>query len=629
MSDIERGGFQRLVAEVGMGRAGIVLGLEVSRLARNNTDWHRLLEICALAGTLILDEDGLYDPGNFNDRLLLGLKGTMSEAELHLLKARLRGGVLSKARRGELVQPLPLGLLYDHAERVVLDPDTSVQQALRHLFATFTATGSAFATVKAFATAGLKFPRRIRTGPNKGELTWGILQHHWVLQVLHNPRYAGAFFYGRRRNARGPGGKTTSHVLPREEWTVLITDSHPGFLTWAEFETNQTRLPELAAAHGTDRKASPPREGVALLQGVVSCGKCGRRMTIRYQSKTGVTTPIYVCQFEGIRNGTPPCQAILGDQIDALVGDLLLATVTPLALEVALRVSDELAARADDADKLRATCMERARYRADLARRRYLAVDPANRLVADSLESDWNTALREFAEASEDYEQAKNSAAGPLSAEAREKITALAADFPRLWKDPATPMRERKRMVRLLVAGVSLAKADRITVGVVLRGGQTHRLTLAKPLNCWELRQTDPAVVTALDELLEEHTDAQAAEILNQRGLSSGTGGPFTPAIVVHLRNAYHLRSHRQRLRDQGLMTISEVAAHLGIHFQTVKRWRRDGILPAVLANDKNEYLFPVPSPDLVRPTIGRPRRSPVRLGPPSLGSGPADELPS
>ncbi|WP_351237820.1 recombinase family protein, partial [Streptomyces sp. NPDC002133] len=551
-----RDGFQRLVAEVGMGHAGIVLGLEVSRLARNNTDWHRLLEICALTGTLILDEDGLYDPGNFNDRLLLGLKGTMSEAELHLLKARLRGGSLSKARRGELVQPLPVGLVYDHADRVVLDPDAQVQQAIRHLLATFAATGSAYAVVKAFASASLTFPRRIRTGPNKGELTWGILQHHRVLQILHNPRYAGAFFYGRRRERRGPGGKTTSRVLPREEWTVLITDAHPGYLTWAEFEANQARLAELAAARGSDRKASPPREGAALLQGVVSCGKCGRRMTVRYRHQK----PHYLCQFEGIRNAVPVCQTMVGDQIDAAVGELLLATLTPLSLEVALRVSDELAARAEEADQLRAAGVERARYRADLARRRYLAVDPANRLVADTLEADWNEALRELAESTEEYERAKNTAIGPLSPETRARINALAADFPRLWNDRATPMRERKRMIRLLVTDVTLTKSDHIAIGVVLRSGQSHQLTLPRPLTAWELRQTDPAVIAALDELLDEYTDAQTAAILNERGLPSGMGQPFTRGMIIHLRNAYQLRSHRQRLLDQGLLTVSELA---------------------------------------------------------------------
>src|SRR5438034_1232373 len=253
-SATDRDGFQRLVAEVSMGRAGIVLGLEVSRLARNNADWHRLLEICALSGTLILDEDGLYDPCNFNDRLLLGLKGTMSEAELHLLKGRLRGGVLSKARRGELIQPLPVGLVYTPAGKVVLDPDTGVQQAVAHLFTTFTATGSALATVKAFKTQDLRFPRRLNAGERKGDLLWGPLEHSGVLRVLHNPRYAGAFFYGRHTHRPAPGGKTTIVTLPRDQWTVLITDAHPGYITWAQFEANQNRLAELAVAHGPDRR---------------------------------------------------------------------------------------------------------------------------------------------------------------------------------------------------------------------------------------------------------------------------------------------------------------------------------------------------------------------------------------
>ena len=223
-----RDGFQRLVADVGMGKAGIVIGLEVSRLARNNADWHRLLEICALTQTLILDEDGLYDPCTFNDRLLLGLKGQMSEAELHLLRARLRGGVLSKARRGELASPLPVGFVYDPAGKVVLDPDASVQQVIRHLFATFARTGSARATVKAFAAEGVQFPLRVRTGPNKGTLSWLPLRHHRVLQVLHNPRYAGAFVFGRRSQRKMPDGTIRYHLQARDQWLALIPSAHDG-----------------------------------------------------------------------------------------------------------------------------------------------------------------------------------------------------------------------------------------------------------------------------------------------------------------------------------------------------------------------------------------------------------------
>jgi DNA invertase Pin-like site-specific DNA recombinase len=237
-SAADREGFQRLVAEVGMGRAGLVLGLEVSRLARNNADWHRLLEICALTDTLICDEDGLYDPSGFNDRLLLGLKGTMSEAELHFLRARLRGGILSKARRGELQAPLPVGLCYDPAGRVALDPDQGVQKTLRHLFSTFERTGSARAVVQAFAAEGLRFPVRVKGGPRKGELVWTALRHWRVLRTLHNPRYAGAFCFGRRRTRQRPEGRTSVRDLPREEWTALIPDAHAGYISWERFEQN-------------------------------------------------------------------------------------------------------------------------------------------------------------------------------------------------------------------------------------------------------------------------------------------------------------------------------------------------------------------------------------------------------
>src|SRR6476660_4034083 len=275
-SAVDREGFQRLVAEVGVGRAGIVLGLEVSRLARNNADWHRLLEICALSGTLICDENGLYDPGEFNDRLLLGLKGTMSEAELHFIRARLRGGQLSKARRGELKIALPDGLVDDPAGRVVLDPDTGVREAASHLFTVFHRTGSARAVVKEFTDAGLLFPVRVRTGTHKGELVWMPLRHWRVLRTLHNPRYAGAFVYGQRREARNPAtGKKTMITLPQDQWFAFIPDAHPGYISLDQFQANQTALLSNAAAHGPEREQGPAREGSALLQGLAICGNCG------------------------------------------------------------------------------------------------------------------------------------------------------------------------------------------------------------------------------------------------------------------------------------------------------------------------------------------------------------------
>jgi DNA invertase Pin-like site-specific DNA recombinase len=427
-SSADREGFQRLVADVGLGKAGIVLGLEVSRLARNNADWHRLLEICALAGTLICDEDGLYDPADFNDRLLLGLKGTMSEAELHFIRARLQGGILSKARRGELPMPLPVGLVRDQAGKVVLDPDQAVQQALRHLFATFERTGSARAVVYAFNREGLLFPSRIRSGERKGELAWGPLSHWRVLRTLHNPRYAGAFAYGQRRTRKTASGKTTSRQLPRAEWASLILDAHPGYLSWERFEHNQRLLAANAYAHGTDRRAGPAREGPALLQGLAICARCGRRMSVRYHERRGTLVPDYQCIDENIQRHGPRCLTIPGHGVDQAIGQLLLDTVTPLALEVALTVQAELEVRAEEADRLRRSHVERARHHAELARRRYLAVDPDNRLVADTLEADWNDSLRALQAAQDEYERASAAAHAALDDQRKAQIRQLASD---------------------------------------------------------------------------------------------------------------------------------------------------------------------------------------------------------
>ncbi len=352
-SAADREGFQQMVAEVSLGRAGIVLGLECSRLARNSADWHQLLELCAMTGTLICDEDGLYDPRNFNDRLLLGLKGTMAESELHFIQARLRGGQLSKARRGELIMPLPVGLIYDAAGHVILDPDTAVQGAVAHLFTTFEATGSATACVKAFRAAGLTFPWRHLKGPRKGEIDWQPLAHHTVLRVLHNPRYAGCFTYGRHAHTRQPSGKTTSKMLPRHEWISFIPGAHPGYITLDQYDANLAKLAGNAAAHGRDRAAGPPREGPALLQGIIICGRCGLRMTVRYHARGSQELPTYTCQRDGIENGRRPCALIPGHTLDERIGALLIDTLTPLAVEAALQVSAELEHRAAEADALR------------------------------------------------------------------------------------------------------------------------------------------------------------------------------------------------------------------------------------------------------------------------------------
>lgn len=589
----DREGFQQLVAEVGMGHAGIVLGLEVSRLARNCSDWHRLLEICALSDTLILDEDGLYDPSHFNDRLLLGLKGAMSEAELHVLRARLQGGLMNKARRGELKLRLPVGLVYDARDRVVLDPDQQVQGSLRTFFQTFQRTGTASATVKFFRQQGLLFPRRLWRGVRKGELVWGPLEHSRALQTLHNPRYSGTYVWGRFRVDKMD--RKTPRPLPPDQWEVLIPDAHPGYIDWPQYQHNLKRLRENAQRHGGERRKSPPGEGPALLQGLVVCGVCGRRMTLRYHVRDGRLTPTYVCQREGIEHAQPICQSIRGHVVDETISQLVLRVMKPVTLEVTLAVQQELEQRLDEADRLRQQRVARARYEADLAQQRFMQVDPKNRLVADSLEADWNDRLRALAEAQEEYEQQSQADRALLDEQGREKILALATDFPRLWNDPNTPDRERKRMIRLLIEDVTLRREDNITAHVRFKGGSHQTLTIPRPLRAWEARQTDAEVITEIDRLLNDHTIGKIAPRLNQQGFRSGVGLPFTAKIVARLCRDYQLKSRYDRLREAGKITQAEIATQLQVTTTTVKIWRRHGLLCGHPYNDKNECLFDPP----------------------------------
>ena len=611
-SAVDREGFQRLVAEVGLGHVGIVLGLEVSRLARSSVDWHRLLEICALTQTLILDEDGIYDPGHFNDRLLLGLKGTMSEAELHVLQARMRGGLLNKARRGELKAPLPVGFVYGPEDGVLLDPDQQVQQAVRLVFQTFRRTGSAWRTVREFRAQQLPFPRRMKWGPHKGELVWEPLLLSGVLHALRNPRYAGAFFFGRTRSHKAVGGGHHIDQLPRDQWLACLPGAHPGYISWEQYEDNLRRLAANARAYGRERCNRLPREGPALLQGLAVCGRCGRRMTVQYHRRHGgALVPDYVCQSEKIQRGGPRCQQIPGAGLDEAIGTLLVEAVTPLALEVALSVQEELIARAEDADRLRRQQLERARYEADLAQRRYLQVDPDNRLVAEVLEAEWNAKLRDLAAAQQTYARQHKQDGHAVDETQRAEVLSLVTDFPRLWRDPRTPARDRKRMVQLILEDVTLLRGVEITAHVRFKGGASRTLTLPLPQLAGQLPRTDAQVVQLIDQLLESHTDAQVATELNGRGLNTYEGQPFTQRAIRHIRTSYHVADRFSRLRAQGLLTVDEAAARLGIHRQTIHAWHRSGRLAAVPCNDRLFVFRPEDIEALAqdRPRRGRPPR--------------------
>jgi len=607
-SATERSGFQRLVAEVGVGRVGLVMGLEVSRLARNSTDWHRLLEICALAETLILDEDGIYDPSHFNDRLLLGLKGTMSEAELHVLRARLLGGQLNKARRGELWMRPPIGFVWERGQGLVLDPDAQIQGAVRLLFETFRRTGSAGQVVRHFARAGLQWPRRLPTGARAGEVVWAPLEHSRVLHVLHNPRYAGAFVYGRTRQRKvAVGGQARYRKLPRAEWKVFLPNTQPGYIPWEAFEANQATLRTNAAGYGTERWRTPAREGVALLQGLVLCGRCGNRMTVRYVVRQGHPSPDYTCQRQSIATGQSACQIVPGTDLDQAVADVVLRAVTPAALEVALEVFEELRARRAEVDRLRRAQVARAREEVELAQRQFLLVRPEHRLVADSLERQWNEKLARLAEVEEAYRRATAADGPDLRAEDRDRIHTLAADLPRVWADPRTPMRERKRMLRLLIEDVTLRKGERtIQLHIRWKGGATTSLERPRPLGAPDLRRTPAAIVEQIRALATERTDLQIAETLNGRWLRTSTGQPFTRLRVRTLREAYGIPSLAAHLRRAGWLMATEIAAQLRVHHTTAKRFACEGVLQGVRADDKGAILFAPPTGPLPRAHPGK-----------------------
>ena len=598
-----REGFQRLVSDVGMGRAGIVMGLEVSRLARNNADWHRLLEICALADTLILDEDGIYDPTSFNDRLLLGLKGTMSEAELHVLKARLRGGILNKVRRGEYHCPLPTGLAYDEAGNVVLDPDVQIRETMAYFFDTFSRVGSACQTVKVFRKQGVSFPSRFRMGQRivfRPLTTWS------AMRVLTNPRYAGAYVYGRRRYRRAADGKKEVRKREFGDWLACIPNAHPGYISWERYEQNLKLLADNGRPYALAR--SPPREGAALLQGRAVCGRCGRHFRVAYRSCRGKQEAWYVCDRAHGALGEPNCQSIAGPPIDKAIGALVVERMTPAAVDLALEIRREIEARHEEADQLRCRAIQRAQIDADLAQRRFMLVDPNNRLVADTLEAEWNDKLRALAQAREERERGRQQDQLILDDAIRQRLVTMTTEFKKLWDDPGTPNRERKRLLAYIIEDATLIKVpmEGITkIHVRFKGGKTETLTTLNPKSSAEQVKTPATTVELVDKLLNNHIYSEIADILNQQGLRPGgsarpgrSSARFTALRVAYLVHQYALRSRYDRLRDRGMLTKTEAAARLRIHEATLIRWAGYGIVKRHAYN-AHAYLYELPDSNL------------------------------
>ena len=523
--------FKTLVADVSMAQVGAVFALEASRLARSNADWHRLLELCALTRTLVIDEDGCYDPADFNDGLLLGLKGTMAQAELHFIRARLLGGKLNKAQKGELRFPLPVGLCHDEDGHIVPDPDEEVRGAVSLVFRLFRETGSAFAVVQNFVKRGLRFPKRAYGGAWNGKLVWGRLTHTRVLCMLKNPSYAGVYVFGRYQYHQTIS--TTGEIQKKmravamPNWRVQLKQHHEGYIRWEEFLENGQRL-EKNRTNGEEMMLSgPAREGLALLQGLLLCGNCGHAITVRYTGNGGIY-PTYLCNRRHLEAlATKDCMSFRCDLLDAAVSEEVLKALRPAELQLALAALQELEARDQGILRQWQMRLERAEYEAALAERRYQEVDPSNRLVANTLERRWNETLLHLQDLKKQAAEFQRQEARVFTPEQKAKVLALARDFPRLWHAPSTQAKDRKRMLRLLIKDITVNKLieqRQLSVHIRWQGGACTDLSVQLPPKAADRFRYPSAEVDRVRELARRLTKAQIADQLNREGRRTPKG---------------------------------------------------------------------------------------------------------
>jgi DNA invertase Pin-like site-specific DNA recombinase len=563
---VARAGFTELVARVCSGDVGAIFGIEITRLARSNADVARLAEFAKITGTLLIDPDGVYDPADVNDRVLLGFKGTMGEMELHVMAQRLQANKRAAAGRGELRTPLPVGYVHDDAGDVVTDPDAGVQAAVADVFAAFAACGSAYGVVAAFKDR--RFPLRAYGGAWAGQLRWGRLTHARVVGVLKNPGYAGAYVFGRYTSRRtvDPGGTVHTAIAerPRTEWPVLIKDHHEGYITWADYLANEARL----AANRTNTGARPPREGCALCQGIIFCGSCGKPMRTNYHSDQ---RPSYECSSRADRLTTPACRSVAAATVDDAVAGMLLGALTPGQVALALSAADEVAGRHQRVSRAAELAVERARYDADRAERAFCQVEPENRLVARSLEARWEDRLAALAEAEQSLDAARNSLP-PLPS--RAELEKLAADLPALWHSPATSSKDRKRLLRTLIADITLLpETDRskVRIGIRWHTGATDELCTARAIHPGTAKRSPSPAVEMIARLGPATPTAELAGQLNAAGLTTGHGRPFDVKAVQWIRHAYQIPAPAPYA--DGEVSVAEAARRLGCSTGVIYYW--------------------------------------------------------
>jgi DNA invertase Pin-like site-specific DNA recombinase len=580
----KRSGFARMTAEVALGHVGIVLGLEVSRLARNNADWYRLLDLCGMTDTLIGDSDGVYHPLLFNDRLVLGLKGTMSEAELHILRARLDGGIRNKAARGELRRGLPVGFVWGEADgEVRLHPDEAVVGTIRTVFSKFTELGSVRKVWLWLRSEGLSFPLRANM---QSEIRWVTPTYTAIHHVLTNPVYAGAYAYGKSRHERyvdeqGMPRRRTRH-LPMAEWSVLLPEHHPGFIDWTTFQANQDRID--TNIHPQPHQAGGAvREGAALLQGLATCGKCGRRLHTHYRGRN--SSPGYHCSGKDIVQGRGVyCLNVGGVQIDQAVVDAFLQALTPAAVEATQLAMQQLEADQDAALSQWRLAVERARYAAERAERQYRAVEPENRLVARGLEAEWEKRLRDLAAAEMELQRREQQRPRTLRQEEKNKLRSLGSDLNKVWTAPPTTDRDRKELLRALLEEVVVTidrPEHRAHLTLRWRGGTLTEVDLSLPRSQPHGIRTDEDTISLLRRLAAHYSDDVIAGILNRQGRKTATDERFTANQVGGLRRYRNIPRFQPPTEPPTgeLATIRQAAKILGINTSTIHRWLNDGFI--------------------------------------------------
>lgn len=599
--------FKLLVAEVSMGNVGAIFVLEASRLSRSSADWNRLLELCSLTQTLIIDQDGCYDPSQFNDQLLLGLKGTMSQAELHLIRARLYGAKLNKAKRGELRFPIPVGYVYDDEGNITFDPDAQVCHVIQLLFSVFKEKQTAYAVAQYFGTNNILFPKRSYGGRWKGKLIWGRLSHERILMILKHPFYAGVYTFGRYKSSKkiNQHGEIVSKLQrqPMEQWPVMIKDHHIPYIPFDDYEHNVQKLDANKARTPDHLLAGPPREGLTLLQGLLVCGVCGRRMTVRYAVNNAIV-PTYECNGRK-RQGLTGCScfAFRADTVDPLIEQKLIEALRPANVSIAINALGEIEKRNASLDKHWQMNIQRCQYQADIAQRRFEQVDPANRLVAAALEKNWNLELERLSLATSEYQQYQLKREQEYPSHKRKEIVALAKEIPTLWAK-TTNIKDKKRIARLLISDITVTK-DRQTKTLFLnvrwQAGPLQQIEVTLPPNAADKTRYPQAMVEKVRTLtLQYGDDKKTISILNQQGIMGATGKPFTRDMIQWIRFRHNIKMPLLKSEDE--LTVNEVRAMFNISRHMIYYWidkqyvsarktPANSFLIKITPNDKTQLL--------------------------------------